>query len=236
MMAGTFILQDPNSFPDYGIVGVFLPCIHILWGYIMSGGTNNLGKPVWQQKTPSLGPSHTRDEVICVCWCAFFQVSVASDPGRRGQHNMLSPFHSPFQSPFRSPVRSPFRSPFKNFGHPGGRTIDFDCEDDDMNLNCFILMFDLLLKQVVEPEIPLVPRLGPVLEILSIGWASLLSLTWGLREPPKESKNDLCDCLQGHWHVKMDLSFRNTVLVEWKNWILLLSGRSMQTFVAMGII
>ncbi|KAL1790299.1 unc-79-like isoform X10 [Sigmodon hispidus] len=76
------------------------------------------------------------------------RVSVVSDPGRRGQHNMLSPFHSPFQSPFRSPVRSPFRSPFKNFGHPGGRTIDFDCEDDDMNLNCFILMFDLLLKQM----------------------------------------------------------------------------------------
>ncbi|XP_057638607.1 protein unc-79 homolog isoform X12 [Chionomys nivalis] len=67
------------------------------------------------------------------------RVSVASDPGR---------FHSPFQSPFRSPMRSPFRSPFKNFGHPGGRTIDFDCEDDDMNLNCFILMFDLLLKQM----------------------------------------------------------------------------------------
>lgn len=63
---------------------------------------------------------------------------------------MLSPFHSPFQSPFRSPMRSPFRSPFKNFGHPGGRTIDFDCEDDEMNLNCFILMFDLLLKQVAE--------------------------------------------------------------------------------------
>ncbi|KAM6201044.1 protein unc-79 homolog isoform 5-T5 [Rhynchocyon petersi] len=76
------------------------------------------------------------------------RVSVASDPGRRVQHNMLSPFHSPFQSPFRSPVRSPFRSPFKNFGHPGGRTIDFDCEDDEMNLNCFILMFDLLLKQM----------------------------------------------------------------------------------------
>uniref|UniRef100_A0A8C2MLY7 Unc-79 homolog n=2 Tax=Cricetulus griseus TaxID=10029 RepID=A0A8C2MLY7_CRIGR len=76
------------------------------------------------------------------------RVSVTSDPGRRGQHNVLSPFHSPFQSPFRSPMRSPFRSPFKNFGHPGGRTIDFDCEDDDMNLNCFILMFDLLLKQM----------------------------------------------------------------------------------------
>ncbi|XP_029807921.1 protein unc-79 homolog isoform X3 [Suricata suricatta] len=76
------------------------------------------------------------------------RVSVASDPGRRVQHNMLSPFHSPFQSPFRSPMRSPFHSPFKNFGHPGGRTIDFDCEDDEMNLNCFILMFDLLLKQM----------------------------------------------------------------------------------------
>ncbi|XP_029453714.1 protein unc-79 homolog [Rhinatrema bivittatum] len=70
--------------------------------------------------------------------------SIASDPGRRVQHNMLSPFPSPYQSPFRSP----FHSPFKNFGHPGGRTIDFDCDDDEMNLNCFILMFDLILKQM----------------------------------------------------------------------------------------
>ncbi|XP_074854853.1 protein unc-79 homolog isoform X3 [Carettochelys insculpta] len=76
------------------------------------------------------------------------RVSVASDPGRRVQHSMLSPFPSPFQSPFRSPMHSPFRSPFKNFGHPGGRTIDFDCDDDEMNLNCFILMFDLILKQM----------------------------------------------------------------------------------------
>uniref|UniRef100_A0A8C6YZU1 Unc-79 homolog, NALCN channel complex subunit n=1 Tax=Nothoprocta perdicaria TaxID=30464 RepID=A0A8C6YZU1_NOTPE len=76
------------------------------------------------------------------------RVSVASDPGRRVQHNTLSPFPSPFQSPFRSPLRSPFPSPFKNFGHPGGKTIDFDCEDDEMNLNCFILMFDLILKQM----------------------------------------------------------------------------------------
>ncbi|XP_073205631.1 protein unc-79 homolog isoform X11 [Lepidochelys kempii] len=76
------------------------------------------------------------------------RVSVVSDPGRRVQHNMLSPFPSPFQSPFRSPMLSPFRSPFKNFGHPGGRTIDFDCDEDEMNLNCFILMFDLILKQM----------------------------------------------------------------------------------------
>uniref|UniRef100_A0A8C4KDJ8 Unc-79 homolog, NALCN channel complex subunit n=1 Tax=Dromaius novaehollandiae TaxID=8790 RepID=A0A8C4KDJ8_DRONO len=76
------------------------------------------------------------------------RVSVASDPGRRVQHNTLSPFPSPFQSPFRSPIHSPFHSPFKNFGHPSGKTIDFDCEDDEMNLNCFILMFDLILKQM----------------------------------------------------------------------------------------
>ncbi|KAG8449094.1 hypothetical protein GDO86_015955 [Hymenochirus boettgeri] len=74
--------------------------------------------------------------------------SIASDPGRRVQHSMLSPFPSPFHSPFRSPMRSPFRSPFKNYGHPGGRTIDFDCDDEEMNLNCFILMFDLILKQM----------------------------------------------------------------------------------------
>lgn len=76
-------------------------------------------------------------------------MSIASDPGHRVQHNTLSPFPSPFQSPFRSPMHSPFRSPFKNFGHPGGgRTIDFDSDDDEMNLSCFILMFDLILKQV----------------------------------------------------------------------------------------
>lgn len=119
----------------------------ILGSHYESGDT--FSRVLTQHKEPLESP-----EVICICCCFFFQVSVASDPGRRGQHNMLSPFHSPFQSPFRSPMRSPFRSPFKNFGHPGGRTIDFDCEDDDMNLNCFILMFDLLLKQVVEHEIP----------------------------------------------------------------------------------
>ncbi|XP_078089332.1 protein unc-79 homolog [Mustelus asterias] len=76
------------------------------------------------------------------------RVSVVSDPGRRGQHIALSPFPSPFRSPFRSPVRSPFRGCFKNFGSAGGRAIDFDCDDDDMNLACFILMFDLILKQM----------------------------------------------------------------------------------------
>ncbi|XP_078418310.1 protein unc-79 homolog [Cetorhinus maximus] len=76
------------------------------------------------------------------------RVSVVSDPGRRGQHVTLSPFPSPFRSPFRSPVRSPFRGCFKNFGSAGGRAIDFDCDDDDMNLACFILMFDLVLKQM----------------------------------------------------------------------------------------
>uniref|UniRef100_A0A4W3HGP9 Unc-79 homolog, NALCN channel complex subunit n=1 Tax=Callorhinchus milii TaxID=7868 RepID=A0A4W3HGP9_CALMI len=76
------------------------------------------------------------------------RVSVISDPGRRTQLATLSPYPSPFRSPFHSPMRSPFRSPFKNFGHTGGRTIDVDCEDDDMNLSCFILMFDLILKQM----------------------------------------------------------------------------------------
>uniref|UniRef100_A0A8C3H9U7 Unc-79 homolog, NALCN channel complex subunit n=1 Tax=Chrysemys picta bellii TaxID=8478 RepID=A0A8C3H9U7_CHRPI len=88
-------------------------------------------------------PSSVQEQALL-----WLHVSVASDPGRRVQHNMLSPFPSPFQSPFRSPMRSPFRSPFKNFGHPGGRTIDFDCDEDEMNLNCFILMFDLILKQM----------------------------------------------------------------------------------------
>lgn len=76
----------------------------------------------------------------------FSQVSVVSDPGRRGQHNTLSPFPSPFRSPFRSPLRC---SPFKNLGHATGHcALDLDCDDDDMNLGCFILMFDLILKQV----------------------------------------------------------------------------------------
>lgn len=70
-----------------------------------------------------------------------------SDPGRRGQHNTLSPFPSPFRSPFRSPLRC---SPFKNLGHAAGNcALDLDCDDDDMNLGCFILMFDLILKQVI---------------------------------------------------------------------------------------
>uniref|UniRef100_UPI00398ECD0B protein unc-79 homolog n=1 Tax=Pristiophorus japonicus TaxID=55135 RepID=UPI00398ECD0B len=76
------------------------------------------------------------------------RVSVVSDPGRRAQHATLSPFPSPFRSPFRSPVPSPFRSCFKNFGSAGGRAFDFDCDDDDMNLPCFILVFDLILKQM----------------------------------------------------------------------------------------
>ncbi|XP_047467535.1 protein unc-79 homolog isoform X3 [Mugil cephalus] len=74
------------------------------------------------------------------------RVSVVSDPGRRGHHNTLSPFPSPFRSPFRSPLRC---SPFKNLGHAAGHcALDLDCDDDDMNLGCFILMFDLILKQM----------------------------------------------------------------------------------------
>ncbi|XP_015252601.1 PREDICTED: protein unc-79 homolog isoform X10 [Cyprinodon variegatus] len=74
------------------------------------------------------------------------RVSVVSDPGRRGQHNTLSPFPSPFRSPFRSPLHC---SPFKNLGHATGNcALDLDCDDDDMNLGCFILMFDLILKQM----------------------------------------------------------------------------------------
>lgn len=71
---------------------------------------------------------------------------MVSDPGRRGQHNNLSPFPSPFRSPFRSPLHC---SPFKNLGHAAGNcALDLDCDDDDINLSCFILMFDLILKQV----------------------------------------------------------------------------------------
>ncbi|KAI5618876.1 protein unc-79-like, partial [Silurus asotus] len=74
------------------------------------------------------------------------RVSVVSDPGRRGHNNTLSPFPSPFRSPFRSPLRC---SPFKNLGHATGNcALDLDCDDDDMNLGCFILMFDLILKQM----------------------------------------------------------------------------------------
>lgn len=74
---------------------------------------------------------------------------MVSDPGRLGQHNTLSPFPSPFRSPFRSPLHC---SPFKNLGHATGHcALDLDCDDDDMNLGCFILMFDLILKQVASP-------------------------------------------------------------------------------------
>ncbi|XP_052352798.1 protein unc-79 homolog isoform X6 [Oncorhynchus keta] len=72
--------------------------------------------------------------------------SVVSDPGHLGPHNTVSPFPSPFRSPFRSPLHC---SPFKNLGHATGHcALDLDCDDDDMNLGCFILMFDLILKQM----------------------------------------------------------------------------------------
>ncbi|CAB1335244.1 unnamed protein product [Coregonus sp. 'balchen'] len=36
----------------------------------------------------------------------------------------------------------------RNLGHATGHcALDLDCDDDDMNLGCFILMFDLILKQ-----------------------------------------------------------------------------------------
>ncbi|XP_031427437.1 protein unc-79 homolog isoform X4 [Clupea harengus] len=70
------------------------------------------------------------------------RVSVVSDPGRRGQQSALSPFPSPFRSPLHC-------SPFRNLGHASGNcALDLDSEDDDMNLGCFILMFDLILKQM----------------------------------------------------------------------------------------
>ncbi|XP_034051028.1 protein unc-79 homolog [Thalassophryne amazonica] len=70
------------------------------------------------------------------------RVSVVSDPGWRAHQNTLSPFPSPFRSPLRC-------SPFKNLGHATGHcALDLDCDDDDMNLGCFILMFDLILKQM----------------------------------------------------------------------------------------
>ena len=62
---------------------------------------------------------------------------------------MCSSDLSPFPSPFRSPLYS---SPFKNLCHATGHcALDLDCDDDDMNLGCFILMFDLILKQVSGP-------------------------------------------------------------------------------------
>ncbi|XP_078262926.1 protein unc-79 homolog isoform X3 [Rhinoraja longicauda] len=98
------------------------------------------------------------------------RVSIVSDPGRRGQHVTLSPFPSPFRSPYRSPVRSPFRCCFKNFGTAGGRNIDFDSDDDEMNLSCFILMFDLILKQMELQDDDLVLGLdhGTSKDIISI--------------------------------------------------------------------
>ncbi|CAM4581089.1 unnamed protein product [Caretta caretta] len=116
---------------------------------MFSDGVNSVKELANQRKSrvsELAGNLGTRRQFLMDIWSS--RVSVASDPGRRVQHNMLSPFPSPFQSPFRSPMLSPFRSPFKNFGHPGGRTIDFDCDEDEMNLNCFILMFDLILKQM----------------------------------------------------------------------------------------
>ncbi|XP_067224544.1 protein unc-79 homolog [Chanodichthys erythropterus] len=106
------------------------------------------------------------------------RVSVVSDPGRRGQHNNLSPFPSPFRSPFRSPLRC---SPFKNLGHAAGNcALDLDCDDDDMNLGCFILMFDLVLKQMELQDDELTPGLESSLGRDVVGIInSVLQAPWG---------------------------------------------------------
>ncbi|XP_043119340.1 protein unc-79 homolog isoform X2 [Puntigrus tetrazona] len=106
------------------------------------------------------------------------RVSVVSDPGRRGQHNNLSPFPSPFRSPFRSPLRC---SPFKNLGHAAGNcALDLDCDDDDMNLGCFILMFDLVLKQMELQDEALTPGLESSLGRDVVGIInSVLQAPWG---------------------------------------------------------
>ncbi|XP_067334799.1 protein unc-79 homolog isoform X9 [Channa argus] len=111
---------------------------------MFSDGVNSLKELANQRKarvSDLTGNTGTRRSCVLR-----LQVSVVSDPGRRGQHNTLSPFPSPFRSPFRSPLRC---SPFKNLGHATGHcALDLDCDDDDMNLGCFILMFDLILKQM----------------------------------------------------------------------------------------
>uniref|UniRef100_A0A8C1CAY9 Unc-79 homolog, NALCN channel complex subunit n=1 Tax=Cyprinus carpio carpio TaxID=630221 RepID=A0A8C1CAY9_CYPCA len=106
------------------------------------------------------------------------RVSVVSDPGRRGQHNNLSPFPSPFRSPFRSPLHC---SPFKNLGHAAGNcALDLDCDDDDMNLGCFILMFDLVLKQMELQDEVLVLGLESSLGRDVVGIInSVLQAPWG---------------------------------------------------------
>lgn len=134
---------------------------------------------------------------------------------------MLSPFHSPFQSPFRSPMRSPF----KNFGHPGGRTIDFDCEDDEMNLNCFILMFDLLLKQVAEAWASFSSEVKAFVQWFFLYVLDIFTLTemmkiffkllWKFpKEPEKINMHKylfLYKYLQWYWHMRMDMNFRNSL-------------------------
>ncbi|KAI4892270.1 hypothetical protein NFI96_000535 [Prochilodus magdalenae] len=113
---------------------------------MFSDGVNSLKELANQRKARAADLTRNAGARRTGCKKSKTEVSVVSDPGRRGQHNTLSPFPSPFRSPFRSPLRC---SPFKNLGHATGNcALDLDCDDDDMNLGCFILMFDLILKQV----------------------------------------------------------------------------------------
>ncbi|XP_041949366.1 protein unc-79 homolog isoform X2 [Alosa sapidissima] len=99
---------------------------------MFSDGVNSLKELTNQRK------AHTND----LSENKVRRVSVVSDPGHRGQQSTFSPFPSPFRSPLHC-------SPFRNLGHASGNcALDLDSEDDDMNLGCFILMFDLILKQM----------------------------------------------------------------------------------------
>ncbi|XP_063060311.1 protein unc-79 homolog [Engraulis encrasicolus] len=106
---------------------------------MFSDGVNSLKELTNQRKVHPNDPSEN-DQAR--------RVSVVSEPGRRGVQHQPSSL-SPFPSPFRSPLQS---SPFRNLGHmghaPGNEALDYDTDDDDMNLACFILMFDLILKQM----------------------------------------------------------------------------------------
>ncbi|XP_016420220.1 protein unc-79 homolog [Sinocyclocheilus rhinocerous] len=137
------------------------------------------------------------------------RVSVVSDPGRRGQHNNLSPFPSPFRSPLHC-------SPFKNLGHAAGNcALDLDCDDDDMNLGCFILMFDLVLKQMELQDEALTLGLESSLGRDVVGIInSVLQAPWGgshtCQKDEKALECSLCQSSILCYHLACDLLQRLT--------------------------
>ncbi|TRY55538.1 hypothetical protein DNTS_003662, partial [Danionella cerebrum] len=151
---------------------------------MFSDGVNSLKELATQAQAPTIEPNGNTAER---------RVSMLSDPGRAARQNPPSPLPSPPRSPF-----SPFRSLGPVTAHCA---LDLDCEDEELNLGCFILMFDLVLKQMELQEDALTLDLDSsqsrdVLSIIN----SVLQAPWGgshsCRQEQKEEKPAECSLCQ----------------------------------------